>query len=112
MTLFHFSDKMKYLICILIPLVILSSLARTTVGFSCSKSNGRFVNPDDYWSYYNCSNNCYSFEYCPSPKAYFSRIDQLCAVEPTDWQPRFDLSGQFRSDSKSGVFVRQDGYNV
>lgn len=103
---------MKLLKTISILLSVLSIIFPVLNGFSCPKSDGKFVNPHDYRSHYICSKYCPRLEYCSPSTAYFSRTREACGPEPTDWVPSFDLSGQFTMNEITDVFVQQDGYNV
>ena len=94
---------------ILFLLVVSISSVRT---FSCPNLSGSYVNPDDYRSYYVCSNRCWKREQCSLPGIYFTRINQTCVPEPADWRPRFDISGSFKSGGSADVFIQQTGYNL
>jgi len=95
----------------LIKFVIVMSLFNAAVSsFQCSRANGSYVNPDNYRTYYSCSNYCPTLLSCASHHEFYSRVKQTCVPEPADWQPRFDLTGSHGSPHT--VFVRQDGYNV
>jgi Chitin binding Peritrophin-A domain len=94
---------------LLLFLVCLTSLVDA---FVCPTSNGTYVNPDDYRSYYVCSNRCPNIEYCKVPEIYFTRINQTCVPEPPNWRTRFDISGSFRLGGNADVFIQQNGYNV
>lgn len=103
---------MKFLIIIWLSLGLISSIKSTSSTF-CPTGNGTFVNPDDYRSYYVCKDFYPQLNYCSSPVAYYSRIEQKCKPEPTDWRPTFDLTGSYQTTIyPSIVFIRQDGYNV
>ncbi|CAF3928241.1 unnamed protein product [Rotaria sordida] len=91
---------------------LLVFIIRANNAFFCPSPNGTSVNPDDYRSYYVCTNYCYRLEYCLSPTIYFTRINQSCIPEPPDWRTRYDLSGQFKSNENTGVFIQQQGYTV
>jgi len=93
-------------------LFLVAFVVHTVNTFSCPSSNGTFVNPDDYRSYYVCSNFCYQLAYCYSPTVYFTRVNQTCIPEPPNWQIRYNLSGQFKSGGNSDTFIRQEGYSV
>ena len=95
-----------------IMLVLFTSTDKIAADFSCPRANGTYINSADYRSYYECSNYCPRLIYCLSSQSYFSRTNQVCAVEPTDWTPNFDLTGQFKFDEITDIFVRQEGYNV
>jgi hypothetical protein len=97
---------MGYLLKVLISLILISNVATT---FQCPTANGSFVNPDNYRTYYSCSNYCPNLISCASHLDFYSRTEQACLPEPTGWQPHFDLTGAHTSNT---VFVRQDGYNV
>jgi hypothetical protein len=98
---------MGYLLKLLISLALISNVATT---FRCPTANGSFVNPENYRSYYSCSNYCPSLLNCASHLDFYSRTQQTCQPEPTEWQPHFDLTGSH--GTPHSVFVRQDGYNV
>lgn len=93
-------------------LFLVGFIFRIVSTFSCPSSYGTYVNPDDYRSYYVCSNFCYRVEYCSWPTIYFTRINQTCVPEPPNWQTRYDLSGQFKSAENSDTFIRQEQYSV
>ncbi|CAF2496689.1 unnamed protein product [Rotaria sp. Silwood2] len=93
-------------------LFLVTFIIRANDAFLCPSSNGVYVNPDDYRSYYVCSNYCYRLEYCVSPAIYFTRTNQTCVPEPPNWQTRYDLSGQYKSTENADVFVQQQGYSV
>jgi hypothetical protein len=91
---------------------LLAFVIHQSDAFSCPNDNGMYVNPDDYRSYYVCSNRCSNLVSCVSPKIYFTRTNQTCVPEPPDWRTRYDLSGQFKSSDNTDVFIKQDGYQV
>jgi hypothetical protein len=93
-------------------LFLLAFIIHGSSAFSCPSDSGVYVNPDDYRSYYVCSNRCYKLDYCISPKIYFTRANQTCIPDPPDWKTRFDLSGQFKSAEKTDIFIRQEGYKI
>ncbi|CAF4660129.1 unnamed protein product [Rotaria sp. Silwood1] len=93
-------------------LFLLAFIIRANNAFLCPSSNGTYVNPDDYRSYYVCSNYCYRIEYCLLPTIYFTRTNQSCVPEPPNWQTRYDLSGQFTSRENVDVFIQQQGYSL
>jgi len=101
-----------YATATLFLLFLLAFIFHKSNAFSCPSAGGKYVNPDDYRSYYVCSNRCYKLEYCVSPTIYFTRTNQACMPEPPDWRTRFDLSGQFRSPEQSDTFIRQEGYSI
>jgi hypothetical protein len=93
-------------------LFLLAFLIHKINAFSCPNDNGMYVNPDDYRSYYVCTNRCAKLANCVSPTVYFTRTNQACVAEPPDWRTRFDLSGQFKSSDNTDVFVQQDKYQI
>jgi hypothetical protein len=98
---------MGLLFKISITLIWINTVVAT---FQCPRANGSYVNPDDYRTYYACSNYCPSLLSCASSLDFYSRTKQACLPEPTEWQPRFDVTGSHGTTQT--VFVRQDGYNV
>ena len=93
-------------------LLFLVSFISLSDAFICPTSNGSYVNPDDYRSYYVCSNRCSIIEYCKLPGIYFTRRNQTCVSEPPDWRTRFDISGSFKIGGSSDVFIQQTGYSI
>lgn len=91
---------------------LLVSVIPLVDAFVCPTFNGTYVNPDDYRSYYVCSNRCSNIQYCKLPGIYFTRTNQTCIPEPPDWRTRFDLSGSFRQGGNADVFIQQTRYNV
>lgn len=98
---------MVYLFKLLISLILMKNASTI---FQCPAASGFYVNPDNYRSYYSCSNYCPSLLNCESHLDFYSRTQQICLPEPTEWQPRFDLTGSHGSPHP--YFLRQDGYNV
>ena len=91
---------------------LVAFICHTIDAFSCPSPNGTYINPDDYRSYYVCSNFCYQLEYCSPPSVYFTRINQTCIPEPPNWQARYNLTGQYKSAENTDTFIRQDKYSV
>lgn len=94
---------------LILSTILLELIVTMVAGFICPTSNGLFENPDDYRSYYTCSRNCPQLKFCSSPEEYFSKVNNRCSMESTNWQPEFDLTGRYQNEV-STFHYRQDGY--
>ncbi|CAF2975083.1 unnamed protein product [Rotaria sp. Silwood2] len=78
----------------------------------CVKTrNGTYPHEWNKAAYYRCSKWCAYQQNCPPNYYYYAQINQ-CQLQPTDWTPRFDLTGRYQLGWGYFMDITQTGYNV